>query len=305
MILEEQKQSIRTRLKTYCDTHRSKAEAWKTLKLKSVSLKKFYCALGEKYPEIQAETWHKLDRSLNRAKACWQGVQTRDFKLLHALLEDAQRYSNVFAVTGAAGSGKSFCLKAYQKAHEETYLLACSEYWNRKHFLVELLRCLGRNYMGMNTAELMDAAVGYLSRGEAPLLLLDEGDKLTDKVLYFFITLYNRLEDRCGIVICATNYLQTRIRRGLHYNKKGYQEFYSRIGRRFIELEGIGYSDVYQVCMANGIEDKKQVRDLFESAQGDLRRVKRRIHALKRATNDMFQLDDKAKESHGSARVSQ
>jgi hypothetical protein len=116
---------------------------------------------------------------------------------------------------------------------------------------------------------------------ESPLLILDEADKLSDQVLYFFITLYNQLEDHCGIVLIATDHLQKRINRGLKLNRKGYKEIYSRIGRKFVELHGVGSTDVAQICMANGINDTKQIKEIYNDCEGDLRRVKRKIHAFK------------------------
>ena len=44
-------------------------------------------------------------------------------------------------------------------------------------------------------------------------MVLDEADKLSDQVLYFFISLYNKLEDRVGIILCATDYLEKRIKK--------------------------------------------------------------------------------------------
>ncbi|MEG2791945.1 MAG: ATP-binding protein, partial [Odoribacter sp.] len=96
-----------------------------------------------------------------------------------------------------------------------------------------------------------------------------------------FITLYNQLEEHCGIVMCATDHLQKRIKRGLKLNKKGYKEIFSRIGRKFVELDGVCTSDVVSICIDNGITDKTTIKEIIEDCEWDLRRVKRKIHALK------------------------
>jgi hypothetical protein len=101
--------------------------------------------------------------------------------------------------------------------------------------------------------------------------------------MYFFITLYNNLEDHCGIVLCATNHLAKRIQRGRKLNKKGYNEIFSRKGRRFIELQGISTADVTAICMANGLTEAGKIREVMEECENDLRRVKRKVHALKNA----------------------
>ena len=85
----------------------------------------------------------------------------------------------------------------------------------------------------------MSEVVTRLRSQSAPLLILDEADKLSDQVLFFFITIYNQLEDECGIVLQATNHLEKRLRRGIKLNKKGYNEIWSRMGRKCIPLHGV------------------------------------------------------------------
>jgi hypothetical protein len=104
--------------------------------------------------------------------------------------------------------------------------------------------------------------------------------------MYFFITLYNQLEDRCGIVLCATDHLSKRVKRGLTLNRRGYKEIYSRVGRKFIELEGVGITDVTQICMANGIKNPALIKDIYNDSENDLRRVKRKIHAVRMQEKD-------------------
>ena len=83
--------------------------------------------------------------------------------------------------------------------------------------------------------------------------------------------------------MCATDQLKKRIMRGLKLNKKGYKEIFSRIGRKFIELKGVGHTDITAVCIANGITDRGQIRDIIDDCGYDLRRVKRKVHAIKMA----------------------
>ena len=59
------------------------------------------------------------------------------------------------------------------------------------------------------------------------------------------------------------------------------------MGKKFIELEDVGSTDVMQVCMANGINDRQTIKEIYEDCEGDLRRVKRKIHALRMANNPL------------------
>ena len=102
---------------------------------------------------------------------------------------------------------------------------------------------------------------------KAPLLLFDEADKLPERVFHYFIDLYNRLEDKCGIVFFSTSYIKRRMTMGLRYNKCGYNEIHSRIGRKFFELERTGAHDVYAVCMANGVTDKARISEVVRDSE--------------------------------------
>ena len=130
--------------------------------------------------------------------------------------------------------------------------------------------------------DMMDDIIDSLKRKENPLVVLDEADKLTDQVLYFFISLYNQLEDHCGIILCATNYLEKRIKKGLRTKRKGYEEIYSRMGRKFVELQVVNSEDVAAVCVANGVNDAKSINRIVDDSDCDLRRVKRAVWALQK-----------------------
>ena len=130
-------------------------------------------------------------------------------------------------------------------------------------------------------ADMMREAIRQLKRREGVLIVLDEADKLSDQVLHFFITIYNKLEDTVGIVLCATQYLKKRIERGVVNNRKGYKEIYSRIGRKFIPMPVVNRGDIKAVCTANGLEDRREIERIIDDADNDLRRVKRLVCALK------------------------
>lgn len=278
MINVEQKQQIKNALVAYIEQKGSQNKASKTIGVSGATLSQI---VNGNWENIADEMWRKVSAQIGNKDNEWVIVRTRDFQLIEHLLIDAKEHSNVYGIVGEAGSGKSEALKAFEKDNQHTYLLDCNEFWNRKYFLAELLTAMGRDYSGLTVAEMMNEVVRLLKSQPIPLLMLNEADKLSDQVLYFFITLYNLLEGHCGIILIATDHLEKRIKRGLKLNKKGYKEIYSRIGRKFIELKGVGSSDIQQICIANGIEDNKLIKEIIEDSEFDLRRVKRKIHALK------------------------
>lgn len=276
-----EKQNISNHVRQYVDRFGSQNKAANSLK--GISPATISQMLNNNWELISDEMWRSAAAQTNYRISDWVEVETRDYRLLNNLLRDAQDNANVFAITGESGTGKTMTIRRFAELNKQVYALQCAEYWNRKIFLSELLSAIGRDSSGMNVAEMMHEVVRVLKVQQRPVIVLDEADKLTDQVLYFFITLYNQLEGHCGIVLCATDHLAKRIRRGLKLNKKGYKEIYSRIARRFIELQGPGSADIAQICSANGIEDRKLIKEVFEDAEGDLRRVRRKIHAMKLA----------------------
>lgn len=278
MITPAEKTEITNLLKPFVGRSGSQNKAAVKLEVSSATISQ---VLNFNWDLVSDEMWRKISAGIGFKSSSWKVVETTDFKLVRKLLKDAKKYSNVFAVTGDAGSGKSEALKQFAAEHENVVLVRCSEYWNRKKFLAELLKSMGIDSAGYTSAEMMADIVTILKQRNAPIIILDEADKLKDEVLYFFITLYNELEDHCGITLFATDYLKKRIERGVKVNRKGYREIYSRIGRKFIKLKGVSFSDVTQVCLANGITNKAQVNEIFKESENDLRRVKRKVHALK------------------------
>lgn len=280
----EFKKQVQDKLREYIAQKGSQNKAATSLKGASSAL--LSQIMNDHWGDISDTMWRNVASQIGSSKKEWAYVETSDFKTISKLARDAQDNANVFAMTGDAGSGKSKAFELYTQSNKNSYVLSCAEYWNRKEFLIQLLSSMSIDHTGFTVSEMMNEIVKRLKSKENPLIILDEADKLPDTVLYFFITLYNQLEDHCGIILCATDHLSKRIKKGIQLNRKGYKEINSRIGRKFIELQGINFTDVTQICIANGVEDHKTIKAIFLDSENDLRRVKRKIHAHKNKKND-------------------
>lgn len=280
MITNEEKEMIRVRLGEYCEMKGSQKRA--ATSLVGVSPATVTQIVTGKWELINEKMWRSIAAQIGVKQTRWNIVETRNYRALSDIFADAQENALVLAVCGEAGTGKSLTATHYGVENPNVYVLACSEYWNRKTFLRELLRVMGKNPAGDTVGDMVDDVVMALKRRENPLIILDEADKLSDQVMFFFITFYNKLEDYCGIVLMATDYLEKKVRRGLRLNKKGYKEIYSRIGRRFVAMPGLSETDISDVCRANGVEGLREIETVKKDCEGDLRRVKRKCHAFNR-----------------------
>lgn len=281
---QNEKEAIAAKLRAYVENKESQNSAAKSLR--GVSAATVSQILNGKWDLIADDMWRTVANQIGYDPRRWVIMQTAGFCRMTDILTDAQQNSLVMAVVGDAGCGKSQAIKVYAERNRGVIALSCSEYWNRKEFLGELLQSLGVEPDGSTVADMMREVIRQLKRREGVLIVLDEADKLSDQVLYFFITIYNKLEDNVGIVLCATQYLKKRIERGVRNNRKGYKEIYSRIGRKFIPMPVVNNTDIRAVCAANGINIPKEIESIVEDADNDLRRVKRLVCAFKLKSNE-------------------
>lgn len=276
-MLKDEKQQIAARLKDYCTQKGSQNKAANSMTgVSSATVSK---VLAGDWDTISDDMWRTIASQVGHERKGWNIAPTQAYKRMTFLLTNAQRESLVLAVTGDAGCGKTEAIKNYAAAGRHVYHLCCSEYWNRRTFMGKLLRCMGIDFTGCTVSDMMDDIIDTLKRTDSPLVVLDEADKLSDQVFYFFISLYNQLEGHCGIMLCATDFLEKRIKKGLRTKRKGYEEIYSRMGRKFVKLQVINGEDIAAVCAANGVTDPKAVRTIIDDCECDLRRVKRAVWA--------------------------
>lgn len=271
--------AIQTKLDSYVSRYQSQNSAANSLR--DVSAATLSQIKNDKWDKIADDMWRNIASQIGIRT--WQKVETRCYRLMSEAFDDAQRYSNVCAITAAAGSGKSFAAADYVSTHPNAYHLVCCEWWGLQKFLGEVLRTMGLEAKVTNNdnSVMLADIVAALVKQPTPLLIFDEADKLQDKVLYSFISLYNQIEGLCGIVFCATENLESRIVDGVRLKKRGYNEIYSRLGRRFIAIKSNTTSDVEKVCLANGIDDISQIERIVGDCDLDLRRVKHFVHSQK------------------------
>lgn len=281
MTLEEKK-AVKVKLLEYCNRYPSRNMAAHSMK--NVSAATISSILNDKFQNISDDMFSNIAWQVGVNTDGWKLCETQTFKDVSMKLQEAQTYKNVHWVIGDAGCGKTSTTKAYIADHKEVYYILCSEDMKKTDFVREMARRIGIPEDGYAIRDVLFLIISSLSGRKAPLLVFDEADKLTDSVLAYFITIYNHLEDKVGIVFLSTSYIKRRMENGLRYNKKGYREINSRIGRKFFELYDTRPTDVYAICMANGLSDgdtHKVMADV-EKCDYDLRRVKKMIHKVKR-----------------------
>ena len=272
-----QKKDIQIALADYCARYGGQNRASKILE--GVSVGTISQIVNGNWENISDDMWRKIASQIGLVADKWIAVETQNYTRLMALLQDVQENNLWMAIIGRAGSGKTFACKQYNKEHQDVFYVSCDPDWTKREFFSVLLRKIGKDPEGLTLIQMKQKLVLHMRCQDSPLLILDEADKLSDVVLNSFITLYNDIQYDCGVVMIATEFLSKRFETGVSYNKKGFNELWSRIGRKCVPLKDVSKSDIVKVCEANGVEDSKYIDSIINDCEGDLRRVQRKVHA--------------------------
>lgn len=280
-----EKNEVRDMLKNYCNRYPSQNKA--AASLHGVSAGTISSILNEKYDNISDDMFRNIRSQVGTPyqAAGLQIVETTALHEIITVMQDAQEWQDVTWIVGESGCGKTTAASVYQNNHKEVYTLLCSEDMKKGDFVRELAAVIGVSPDGHNIRETLKAIISRIIQMDSPLLIFDEGDKLNDLVFHYFITIYNQLKDKVGIVFLSTSYIKKRMESGLNHNKRGYQEINSRIGRKFYELSPNTSSDVYAVCIGNGIKKPETLDNIVKDAAlycNDMRRVAKKIKVEKK-----------------------
>lgn len=239
--------------------------------------------LNGNWENIDDRMWNKVANSIGHTAKNWVIVETEPYLLAMETLYDIQNESLSKGMVANAGTCKTQAIKNFCHANRDAFRLKCSEYWNRKTFVEEMVRAMHLETSGRTVNQLMNYIVDSFKMLANPCVLFDEMDKLNDQTMHFYITMFNELEEHVGFGLIGTLKLQERIVNGADRGKKGYPEILSRIGGEFIQLPANSPIDIAKMCKANGVEDAKFIQEIIHAAKGDARIVKDRIYAHRRA----------------------
>lgn len=271
------KKEVRDMLAKYCQRYPSNNMA--AASLKNISSATISNILNGKWANISDDMWKRLASQLSKNEG-WHIFSTGAYQDMTLYLDYAQQHSSVMWVAAPAGIGKSTAASSYAAIHRNVFRLTCAPDMTRSDFVHELASQIGVRTNGMSLRESFNEILKHVVTMDRPLLVFDEADKLADSVMYYFISIYNALEDRCGIVFLSTPAIKKRITNGVMRDKKGYDEIESRICRRYIDLTPVSAAEIEQICLANNLQDSgaiARVKADVRAYGNDLRRVKQSV----------------------------
>lgn len=220
--------------------------------------------LSGKYGAKETALLQTIAAALNYKESDWQIVRTvGNYAKIKQAADDSKEESMWFAISNKAGSGKTGTLEdIFNQDTTGSITFIQAERWTERQFLSQLaIKTIGENALRgkyISNSELCQKIADFFNekQSEHPILLIDEADKLKPLAFGSLIPLFNKTEDRLGVIISGTENLEKEINTGVRLRKKNYDEIESRFGRKYIYLNGATQKEVFQICAANGVPDE-------------------------------------------------
>jgi DNA transposition AAA+ family ATPase len=285
---EEAKIKIRERLRQYCDRFQSLDIAANTLK--NVGATTLRNMLKPDFPNISDEMWRNVRSQIGGggSKSEWVYVNTTVVKDLRFLMRDIQEEQGFTWAISPSGSGKTSTARLYASESKNVFHVQCDSIMSNSAFAIEFARSLGLRVNTQRDARrLIFEACDYLAELDDPLIIFDEGDKLKKGTFAFFVTIYNKISEYAGVLFLSTGHAKTVIETGLRNDWPGFQEMWSRLGRKFYVVDANNTNDVLHIAIENGLtgeRDLQVVKNDAIAADLDLRRVQKKVVAIRKKT---------------------
>ncbi|MDR3227747.1 MAG: AAA family ATPase [Prevotellaceae bacterium] len=282
----QEKKAIQQKLQDYVSKYPSQNRAAQSLK--GTSGGTVNSILQGKFENISDEMFGNILSQISSGGGIrlkdWVLCETKLYKEVFLTADFVRELNEVSWYVSAAGSGKTAAAMAYISQNKNAFLVSCSEDMTKRVFINEMAQCLGLKTDGVNTVTAKDMIAKALLTLENPVFIIDEADKLRDSIFLAMIDLYNKVQQRSGILFLSTSAVKRRLERGKRLEKCGFEEFVSRIGQKMELLSKNDDFEVEAICRANGISEKAEIEKVTEDARYygfDLRRVRRAIKLLR------------------------
>jgi len=179
----DKKLEIADLLARYCDQYGSRNSA--AASLKNVSPSTVSSILNGKWENISDVMWKSVRAQVSPSTGTdWELVETPTFKDVLFVMRQAQEDRAMIWLTAPAGSGKTATAEYYKAQHKNVIYLLCDEDMKKSSFSIELARAAGMRINTQKPArEKIMQVIDAIAEMDSPLLIFDEGDKLSDNLL--------------------------------------------------------------------------------------------------------------------------
>jgi plasmid maintenance system antidote protein VapI len=286
MIDNTTKEQIRTHLIKFCEVSGSDNKAANKLGVSNAYVSKIK---NNKSEALSDDMWRKIAKMLGlNLEEQWHFASTQPSNTLFHMFEDSRVYCSVYGIIVQPGSGKTYMLDRIRLSQPDVFFVKCVSEMQTRDLLIGILESMGKSQFASGSiVTLLRQIENEVERREYPTIIFDEPEKISNKALYQFIDIYNILKGKCGLILLGTPNLKTRIETNRKRLKIGYNEIFSRLGLKFIEIPAPDAKDAASVIRAQGITDQLTITEIINESIDDihrgidLRRVERLVHKFK------------------------
>lgn len=223
------------------------------------------------WDKISDDMFHSVNSHFQNRDEKWKRVNTWNFEAINRVCDDAQASKRMMAIAGYTGAGKTTALLWYANEFSQVFYVLANTLMNKRTFLGALERSMGLKG-GATIHEMVEGIIDKIRSYPNPLIIIDDAGKLSDSILPIIQLIYDATEERAGVVLAGTEYLEKMFRNGLRFNKLGYRELYRRISY-WQPLRPPTLKKVEEICNAHQITDKDCIQYIHQNASnyGDIR----------------------------------
>lgn len=218
---------------------------------------------------IREDKWLQVATLLHHDFSDWVIVPTTNYRMMKSAIFEAKNECYFLPIADKAGCGKTTGIKGFIKDSETTHnYTIVARQWAAREFLENLLVSLGlevpRGYQSVDSLGQLVINFFIERKNMKPTLIIDQANSLKASAIKFIIHLFNAMEDMMSLIIVGTEALEKEIKRGVRYQKDGYDEIDSRFARNYLKLFGNTKEDIKKMCAANGVSDVKTQSAIFK-----------------------------------------
>lgn len=234
----------------------------------------------------------RLDVQLGKQQE-WKTARTPVYEFIFSQLRWCQENAQSGLLCDRADIGKTYTARCYVKETRNAVYIDCSQVKSKQKLIRQIAREFGVTHTG-RYADVYEDLVFYIRTIECPLVILDEAGDLDYPAFLELKALWNATERSCGWYMMGADGLKEKIETNMSRKKVGYTELFSRFGKRYQKITPEG-SDSWEefaraqvTIIARANYDKADVRKIYNSTTGSLRRIPMEIRKQQKSQTSLL-----------------
>ena len=190
-------------------------------------------------------------------------LNTSNFSTIQNVCLEAQSHSEMLAIVGYPGAGKTTSFKSYVNKNSNVYYVWVRPTMKAKQFYQSLARAVECEIHGdLDLHSLMNLICNRLnSTYEKKLLIIDEGGKFKPKFLEYIHELRDLTNLSTGIVLAGPGYFKEHVDDWVKKGIVGIPEFKRRVSHWEI-LDPLSKNEITDFIVNYGISDKNFLKNM-------------------------------------------